>query len=266
MKQQLPYILARSLVFVLLVCALQPLLAEDGVRVGHMDASKILFLGNSLTYHPSKPEIGWTGDWGMAASSADKDYAHLVASAVAAANDGTPPAMQAVNIYSFGMFEQNYATYNAPLELRTLLDWKPTVLVVELGDNSSASLTSDEAKSAFATGFEAVLAAFKAESRPEIFVLSTFWPTPTTDVLLRQACANVGGVFVDISSLYGTAANRGGWGGHPSDAGMAAIADTVWGAMTTHSAPEPTMSGLVLCATISMALYACRRGSRRSRI
>lgn len=235
-------------------------LAYAEVHVGTIKTDRILFLGNSLTHHSPKPEIGWTGNWGMAASAADKDYAHLVASHVAAANAGTPPAMQAVNIVAYGGWEQNYAApYDAETQLKTLLDWQPDVLVVELGDNSSASLTSEAAKAAFAASFESVLRAFKNKNQPEIFVVSTFWPNPTTDGLLRQACANVGGAFVDISGLYENLANQGGWGGHPSDAGMAAIADEVWGSMKTHSVPEPGTMGLLGSATISLAAFIWRK-------
>ncbi len=34
---------------------------------GTLRADRILFLGNSLTLHGPKPEIQWTGNWGMAA-------------------------------------------------------------------------------------------------------------------------------------------------------------------------------------------------------
>jgi lysophospholipase L1-like esterase len=251
--------------FGLFVCS--QLAQAASIHVGDIEANRVLFLGNSLTYHPPKDTLDppWTGNWGMDASTADKDYAHLVTSDIAAVNGGRQPAMHADNIVYYGGWEQNYGpNYNAEIELRTLLDWQPDLLVVELGDNSSGSLTSEAAKTAFANSFGTVLTAFKNHSRPKIFVLSTFWPNATTDGLLRQECTKASGVFVDISDLYGNPLNQGGWGGHPSDAGMAAIADKVFDSMVAHSAPEP--GSLVLCGIglLSLAVYGWRKKSRQT--
>lgn len=37
---------------------------------------RVLVLGNSITRHGPLAEIGWNNDWGMAASTAEKDYVH----------------------------------------------------------------------------------------------------------------------------------------------------------------------------------------------
>ena len=49
---------------------------------GENSKVKVLFVGNSITRHAPKADIGWSGDWGMAASCREKDYVHLVVSAL----------------------------------------------------------------------------------------------------------------------------------------------------------------------------------------
>jgi hypothetical protein len=39
---------------------------------------KVLILGNSITWHPPGPDINWFGNWGMAASAADRDFLSLL--------------------------------------------------------------------------------------------------------------------------------------------------------------------------------------------
>lgn len=53
------------------------LAADACIRVQGDSHSRVLFLGNSVTIHGPSAEIGWTGDWGMAASCAENDYVHV---------------------------------------------------------------------------------------------------------------------------------------------------------------------------------------------
>ena len=40
--------------------------------IGGLQAERVLFLGNSITLHAPAPNIGWTGNWGMAATRANR--------------------------------------------------------------------------------------------------------------------------------------------------------------------------------------------------
>ena len=71
---------------VLVVAAMMGLKAEDlqanpqtqpafgATRKG----PRVLFVGNSITLHGPRPQIGWTNNWGMAATARDRDYVHLL--------------------------------------------------------------------------------------------------------------------------------------------------------------------------------------------
>ena len=45
------------------------------LRFGEVQGSpKILFAGNSMAWHAPKDDIGWSGDWGMAASKRENEH------------------------------------------------------------------------------------------------------------------------------------------------------------------------------------------------
>ena len=196
---------------------------------------KILFLGNSITKHGPAPKIDWTGNWGMAASAEAKDYAHLVLRSVAKTTGKTPEAM----IENIVDFERNYATYDMMEKRKNLFAFKADVVVLAIGENV-ASLKTDEAKAAFKGSLVKLLRALKADNNPTILVRSCFWADAAKDEVLKQACQEADGVFVNIGTLAKDKSNyarserefkNAGVANHPGDQGMQAIAAAIIEAM-----------------------------------
>lgn len=206
-----------------------PVTAEPEVEPSSI--RKILFLGNSITLHGPKPDIGWTNNWGMAASAEENDYVHLVTRAIAR-HTGVPPQIQVRNIADF---ERNYATYDVDGELKDLFAFDPDLVVLAIGENVPA-LDSEDAKAKFKAGVMSILRCAMAKRHPLVVVRSSFWPDATKDRLLKEAAAEANVRFVDAGPIGREPANvarserlfsHDGVAAHPGDLGMKALADAM---------------------------------------
>jgi hypothetical protein len=205
---------------------------------------KILFLGNSITLHG--PYVAWSrvGGCGMAASVPEKDYVHLLASAIATPTGtplriaptpsdlprwyyGNPPlALGDANVLNIAdLFERNYDTWENS-RIQRQIDGKPDIVVLQFGENM---VPGDMEK--FKVALETLMMGLKKSSNPRIFVTSfILGSNPAIDKIKRQVCDEDPGrrVFVDLAAAH---VDTSGAAGHPSDAGMAAIAEAIWKAV-----------------------------------
>ena len=196
---------------------------------------RILFLGNSITLHGPKADIGWELNCGMAASAVENDYVHLLLRRFAAQDGGREPAARVANIADF---ERGFAEYD-PRQLQELADFQAGLVILAIGENVAAlETTADQA--AFSRAVSALLAFMTEKCKAVLVVRSCFWPDAAKDAALRQACAQAGGIFVDISALAADERNyarsereysHAGVAAHPGDAGMQAIAAAIWDAL-----------------------------------
>ncbi len=201
---------------------------------------RILFLGNSITLHGPKADIGWAGNWGMAASSEDKDYVHLVTAALAR-HTGSQPEIRVRNIADF---ERNYAAYDVDLHLRDCFAFDPDLVVLAIGENVPV-LESGDARAQFKAGVAGILRAALARRHPLVVVRSCFWADAAKDEALRQACQEADALFVEAGPLGREAANAAraersftheGVAAHPGDRGMAALAEAIVQAILQRTA------------------------------
>ena len=192
------------------------------------DAFSVVALGNSITRHGRAPAIKWTGDWGMAASSAQNDY---VGGLEKRLTDAGKP-VSSVQRFNIAVMERSPKGFklDAPT---TAAARASNLLVIELGDNASARSLDD-----FTASYRALLAQVKPE-KGVLMCLSTWWNSAAVDAVIKPACTQAGGVFVeigDIQSKPGTHPKKGaemddqGVLRHPGDAGMAEIAARLFAA------------------------------------
>jgi hypothetical protein len=220
------------LLLVLFPMLLTSAFAEEPRKIGTLKAERILFLGNSITLHAPAPQIGWNGNWGMAASAPEKDFVHLLIAKVAK-ETGKQPEVKVKNIAEF---ERQLIDFNIAEQLKEELLFQPDLIVLAIGENAT-SPTSDVERTKFSASLDALLSELKKNGQPTIFVRSQFWPDQEKDQLLKQATEKAKGVWVDMEKigtdpLNAASAERefqhAGVAGHPGDKGMAAIADKIW--------------------------------------
>ncbi|MDB5348274.1 MAG: GDSL-like Lipase/Acylhydrolase [Schlesneria sp.] len=124
--------------FLLSTLLLTPLLAVQAAdplptkpMIGRLAASKVLFLGNSITLHGPAPSIGWTGNWGMAASSEGNDYVHLVTADITKAAGSKPETM----VRNIADFERGHDKFDIAGEYKAELAFQADQIIVAIGEN-----------------------------------------------------------------------------------------------------------------------------------
>lgn len=92
---------------------------------------KVLVLGNSITWHPPGPDLKWFGNWGMAATAADKDFLSLLTKKIKENNEQNEVLGR--NVYPF---ERTYETIKLT-EFEDLKAFKADIIVIRFGENIS---------------------------------------------------------------------------------------------------------------------------------
>jgi hypothetical protein len=241
----------------------------SSVQLGNMQADKIVYLGNSIT------SCGPNG-WGLSASTPEKDYVHQLAYRLDAATGGslsTTLDYTSTTWWYYGdplpdiggnvahisdLFECNFNTWNN-VRIQPQLDWGADIAVVQFGENlKNGTMGQLEA------ALKSMLNALRDSSNPHIFVTSHILGTnATVDAIKKRVCAEdpAHRVFVDLTGIQSVPGNIGDYG-HPSDAGMAAIADTLFDALAAHAVPEPSSIVSASIALAGVVWYGWRKKRR----
>lgn len=208
-----------------------PALGQNARDQTAFDATKkgprVLFVGNSITLHGPRPQIGWTNNWGMAASARDRDYVHLLQRKIAAAQ----PEAQCCLLQVAGSFERAFFKPDWSCEKR--FDWarafRPDIIVVFFGANVPRDY--DAGKLATARTFGAALEAFLDHLDPDrralVLLSQGFYVRPKLDAEKAAVAKRRGCAFVELEDIRSRADAHGRYN-HPGDLGMQLIAERFW--------------------------------------
>ena len=220
---------------------------------------KILYLGNSITLHGINHDIGWHGEWGMAASAPDNDYVHVL-NRMIGEHTGEPVESTVRNIADF---ERAPDTFDlaAFAELR---DRKPDLLILRICEN-----TPEDKTDAFGEAYLRLIRYFMRDGL-RIFAVGGFWKHERRETCIRRAEAISGVQYVSLEHLHSEAYRasgqfeHGGVAAHPSDRGMEEIARAIFAAylgLKVYPFPEgePVSEDYsVQVCGMNLPVYTCR--------
>jgi len=187
---------------------------------------RILFLGNSITRHEPAPEIGWYGDWGMAASSAEKDYVHLCKNAIL---ENYPNA--AFCMVQGSVWERSYRGCDFDEYFKDAKDFNPDVIICLISENIT---NEDFDADVFIEQFHNLHNYLSGNNKnTKIIVASNFFNNEAKSEAIEAYAEKYNASFVYVSDLIKDKENLAkgykheGIKIHPGDKGMEVIASRI---------------------------------------
>ena len=184
---------------------------------------RVLFLGNSFTYHRPRPEIGWNRSCGMAASCLDNDYVHRLMARIRTVH---PDAVNAIHSTSF-LIERNLEDYH-PQRFCESLAWKPDVVICFFGENVPKDRPEDVP--AYGEAIQSLRSYLGADGHATFFWVGCFYQRPELDEQKKKAAEAFGDPYISLADLSNREDVHGDFN-HPNDFGMDLIAQRIWEAI-----------------------------------
>ena len=180
---------------------------------------RVLFVGNSITRHGIKLDIGWDRECGMAASDIDHDYVHVFGHKF---RETHPDA--SFGILQVANFERNFDK-NFDLETyREVKEWKPDIIITFFGANVSKEYDKTENPDVkFGDMYEKLVDFLRSDST-KVFHSEGFYIRPVLDAEKKAVCERHGDVWIPLGDINSSAETHGLYN-HPNDYGMELIAN-----------------------------------------
>ncbi len=194
----------------------------DPFKVGKI--KRVVILGNSIVRHSPKPEIGWNGDWGMAASCQDSDFVHMLIKDIHSRDES-------VNVSFKNIADYELAFPSYPLRYLDSFT-NADMIILRISEN----IDDKKAKDSGLIEYYSDLIRFLDEDNKAVKVLvGGFWQKRYVNKMIRQYAASNNYTYIDNGQFEKDSTNtakglfaNGGIEAHPSNKGMKAIEKSIW--------------------------------------
>lgn len=188
--------------------------------------NRVLFVGNSITLHQPAPDIGWFGNWGMAASLKERDYVHLLMERLTANN---PEIV--FHVKNVADFERSFSDFELE-SFKEMQEFSADIIIMRIAEN----VNDEEAgKSNFGQHYSQLIHYLDPGKAAIVICTNSFWSNTNINHQIKMVSDENSYIFVDIGDLFEDKKNAAidkfeheGVGVHPSDIGMEKIAGRIW--------------------------------------
>lgn len=196
---------------------------------------RVLIIGNSILINQPIPSQGWAGNWGMAASAADRDFASLLHQHLKTLHNTVE-----IKRLNAAVFENQFWRFDlaAWQEFRS---YQPDLIILRIGDNVEDQRAAVEG---FRTYLRDMIYYFLGTPphQARLLCTSSFYTKEVVNFEMMKALdPPVAATWVPIMHLQrlpGMTAiglfQDPEIAAHPSDLGMRAIADSIWAGLGPH--------------------------------
>ncbi|MBQ6825608.1 MAG: hypothetical protein IJP34_02970 [Clostridia bacterium] len=204
---------------------------KDNEYIRFTDANnsgvRVMFLGNSITLHGIKPDIGWHNFWGMAASAEEKDYVHILMRYIRNIDSNA-----AFCVCQGSKWEVNYlSNIDFYSEYASARDFGADIIIVRLIENCDAVGFNGKK---FKEELMHFIKYLSGEKSPKIILTTSFW-RHTGDLAIAQLAEDRHLPLVELGDLGENKEmmaiglfEHEGVSIHPGDKGMQYIADRIF--------------------------------------
>lgn len=197
--------------------------SQEVSLLGSADAPiKILIVGNSITRHGPKADIGWNYDWGMAASAPEKDYVHRLYAMLTESEKNVY-----MRVRQAAYWERNFRSCDCLSAFDDEKAFGADIVIFRLGENV-VEQDFPYLKNAIKDFTDYIC----PKGATTIFT-TCFWKNQGRDQAILEAAKELSFPCVDIACTEDRMMALGqfehkGVAGHPSDYGMEIIAKKIF--------------------------------------